>query len=62
MLLRHVQSYCETAGSSWRSPTPIRRRGGIKTATLLVNGEYAFGFLKAERACTGWYASARSIQ
>mgnify|MGYP001006662424 CR=1 FL=1 len=31
---------------------------GIKSATILVKGHNAYGWLKTERACTGWSASA----
>jgi peptide chain release factor 2 len=50
MLLRMYQRYCETRG--FKVDIVDIQSGdeaGIKSATLLVTGEYAFGYLKAER-------------
>jgi peptide chain release factor 2 len=50
MLLRMYQRFCETRGFKVEiADIQSGDEAGIKTATLLVNGEYAFGFLKAER-------------
>lgn len=50
MLLRMYTRYCETRG--WKCDLVDIQPGdeaGIKSATLLVTGEYAYGYLKAER-------------
>jgi len=50
MLLRMYTRYCENRG--WKCELADIQPGdeaGIKSATLLVTGEYAFGYLKAER-------------
>jgi len=50
MLLRMYQRYCETRG--FKVDIVDLQQGdeaGIKSVTVLVTGEYAFGFLKAER-------------
>jgi peptide chain release factor 2 len=50
MMLRMYQRYCESRG--FKVDVVDIQQGdeaGIKTATLLVTGEYAFGYLKAER-------------
>jgi peptide chain release factor 2 len=50
MLLRMYQRYCEQQG--FKVDVVDIQQGdeaGIKSATLLVTGDYAFGFLKAER-------------
>jgi peptide chain release factor 2 len=50
MLLRMVQRWCEQRG--WEvelSDVLPGESAGIKSATLLVKGEYAYGFCKAER-------------
>jgi len=50
MLLRMYQRYCETRG--FKTEIMDIQQGdeaGIKSATLLVTGDYAFGYLKAER-------------
>jgi peptide chain release factor 2 len=50
MLLRMYRRYCDTRG--WKNALVDIQSGdeaGIKSATLLVTGEYAFGYLKAER-------------
>jgi peptide chain release factor 2 len=50
MMLRMYQRYCE--GRGFKVDVVDIQQGdeaGIKTATLLVTGEYAFGYLKAER-------------
>jgi len=50
MLLRMYQRYCETRG--FKADLVDIQSGdeaGIKSATLLVTGEYAYGYLKAER-------------
>jgi peptide chain release factor 2 len=50
MLLRMYQRYCEARGFKTEiADIQSGDEAGIKTATLLVTGEYAFGFLKAER-------------
>jgi peptide chain release factor 2 len=50
MLLRMYQRFCETRGFKTEiADIQSGDEAGIKTATLLVTGEYAFGFLKAER-------------
>ncbi|MCB9507567.1 MAG: peptide chain release factor 2 [Myxococcales bacterium] len=49
MLLRMYLRYCERQG--WKTQLVDRQDGeeaGIKSATFEVEGEYAFGFLKAE--------------
>lgn len=50
MMLRMYQRYCESRGFKV-DVVDIQsgEEAGIKSATLLVTGEYAFGFLKAER-------------
>jgi peptide chain release factor 2 len=50
MLLRMYQRWCETRG--WQVEASDALPGetaGIKSATLLVSGEYAYGYCKAER-------------
>ena len=50
MLLRMYQRYCETRG--FKVDIVDIQPGdeaGIKSATLLVTGQYACGYLKAER-------------
>ena len=50
MLLRMYQRWCETRG--WEAEVTDALPGesaGLKSATLLVQGEYAYGFCKAER-------------
>jgi peptide chain release factor 2 len=50
MLLRMYQRYCETRG--FKVDLVDIQSGdeaGIKSATMLVTGEYAYGYLKAER-------------
>jgi len=50
MLLRMYQRYCETRG--FKVDLVDIQGGdeaGIKSATILVTGEYAYGYLKAER-------------
>ena len=50
MLLRMYQRWCEARG--WEIEVTDVLPGetaGIKSATLLVNGEFAYGFCKAER-------------
>jgi len=50
MLMRMYSRYCEARG--WKCGIADIQAGdeaGIKSATLLVTGEYAFGYLKAER-------------
>ena len=50
MMLRMYQRYCESRG--FKVEVVDIQQGdeaGIKSATLLVTGDYAFGFLKAER-------------
>ena len=50
MLLRMYQRYCETRG--FRVDLVDIQSGdeaGIKSVTMLVTGEYAYGYLKAER-------------
>jgi peptide chain release factor 2 len=50
MLLRMYQRYCETRG--FKADLVDIQSGdeaGIKSATMLVTGEYAYGYLKAER-------------
>jgi peptide chain release factor 2 len=50
MLLRMYTRYCETRG--WKCDIADIQSGdeaGIKSATLMVTGDYAFGYLKAER-------------
>jgi len=50
MLLRMYQRYCESRG--FKVEVVDIQQGeeaGIKSATLLVSGDYAFGYLKAER-------------
>ena len=62
MLLRQYLRYCERRGFT----TTLLEESegdvaGIKGATLKVEGEYAYGYLRTERAFTGWCASRRSI-
>ncbi len=50
MLLRMYQRWCENRG--WEvevSDVLLGETAGIKSATLLINGECAYGFCKAER-------------
>jgi peptide chain release factor 2 len=50
MLLRMYLRYCERKG--WSSETVDYQSGeeaGIKSATFMVRGDYAYGYLKAER-------------
>ena len=50
MLLRMYQRYCETRG--FKADLVDIQSGdeaGIKSVTMLVTGEYAYGYLKAER-------------
>ncbi len=50
MLLRMYTRYCENR--SWKCAIVDIQSGdeaGIKSATIMVTGDYAFGFLKAER-------------
>ena len=50
MLLRMYQRYCETRG--FKVDLVDIQSGdeaGIKSVTMLVTGEYAYGYLKAER-------------
>lgn len=50
MLLRMYRRYCDTRG--WKNELVDIQPGegaGIKSATLLVTGDYAYGYLKAER-------------
>ncbi len=50
MLLRMYQRYCESRG--FKCDLVDIQQGdeaGIKSATLMITGEYAFGYLKAER-------------
>ncbi len=50
MLLRMYRRYCDARG--WKNELVDIQSGdeaGIKSATLMVAGEYAFGYLKAER-------------
>jgi len=50
MLLRMYNRYCETRG--WKCDIVDIQSGdeaGIKSATIMVTGDYAFGYLKAER-------------
>ena len=50
MLLRMYQRYCESRG--FKVEVVDIQQGeeaGIKSATLMVSGAYAFGYLKAER-------------
>ncbi len=50
MLLRMYQRYCESRGFQVDvADIQPGDEAGIKSATLLVRGDYAFGFLKAER-------------
>jgi peptide chain release factor 2 len=50
MLLRMYTRYCEARGFKVEiADIQQGDEAGIKSATLLVTGEYAFGFLKAER-------------
>jgi len=50
MLLRMYRRYCDSRG--WKNELVDIQSGdeaGIKSATLMVTGDYAFGYLKAER-------------
>ncbi len=50
MLLRMYRRYCDLRG--WKNEIVDIQQGdeaGIKSATLLVSGDYAYGYLKAER-------------
>jgi peptide chain release factor 2 len=50
MLLRMYRRYCDTRG--WKNEIVDIQSGdeaGIKSVTFMVTGEYAFGYLKAER-------------
>ncbi len=50
MLLRMYRRYCDNSG--WKSEIVDIQQGdeaGIKSATLLVSGDYAYGYLRAER-------------
>jgi len=50
MLLRMYNRYCERRG--WKCDIADIQQGdeaGVKSATIMVTGEYAFGYLKAER-------------
>ena len=50
MMLRMYQRYCENRG--FKTEVIDIQQGdeaGIKSATVMVTGDYAFGFLKAER-------------
>ena len=50
MLLRMYLRYCEREGFRTNVIEAITDEGeGIKSATVLVEGQYAYGFLKAER-------------
>ncbi|MGO9609769.1 MAG: PCRF domain-containing protein, partial [Verrucomicrobiia bacterium] len=50
MLLRMYQRYCETRGFKVDLvDIQAGDEAGIKSATILVTGEYAYGYLKAER-------------
>ena len=61
MLLRMYLRYCERKG--YRSRCSRSRRGevaGIKSATIKVTGDYAYGICAPKPACTGWCARAHS--
>lgn len=50
MLMRMYLRYCERSGLKAKVIEATADEGeGIKSATILVEGEYAYGFLKAER-------------
>ncbi len=50
MLLRMYQRYCETRGFKVDLvDIQAGDEAGIKSATILITGEYAYGYLKAER-------------
>jgi len=50
MLLRMYQRWAERKGFSWRVvDLQPGEEAGIKSATVIVNGDYAYGLLKGER-------------
>jgi len=49
MLLRMYLRYCERRGFKVKVDIQPGEEAGIKSATLFIEGKYAYGFLKAER-------------
>ena len=63
MLLRMYQRWIERSG--FKSQTVDIQQGeevGIKSVTLLVTGEYAYGFCRPSAECIGSCASRRSMR
>lgn len=58
MLERMYLRYCERNGfkAELLDELEDEEGGGIRSCTIKVSGDYAFGYLKGKRACIAWYA------
>ena len=63
MLMRMYQRWAESRGWEVEVQDALPGEGaGIKSVTMIIKGENAYGFCKAERACIGSCAFHHSIQ
>ena len=61
MLERMYRGWCGSRGFTWK--TVERSEGeeaGLKSVTFEVGGGFAYGYLRSERARTGWCGRVRS--
>lgn len=62
MLYRMYTRYCDVKGFTVKTLDLLDGdEAGIKSVTFEVDGDNAYGYLKAERESTGWSGYRRSI-
>lgn len=56
MLFRMYTKWCDGSGYAFKIMDLIRdTEAGIKTVTMLIEGPYAYGYLKSEKGSTVWF-------